>query len=389
MSTQHPEEWNPLDPAVLQAQGETYDRLRERCPVAHSTLMGWSLFRHADITSVLADSKTFSNASPFPAIPNGMDPPEHGEFRSALDCHFSPAAITRYEPSVRRIAVEQLNPLLASGSADFMTAFAAPFMMKSQCAMLGWPEEQWQQLFDWTEGNAAAALHQDQEAGKVLAEEFAAMVGGNLERERRLIGGLDNATTVLLSTAVNGKRLADEQIVTLLRNWIAGQGTTITALGIIAELLALDSALQNNLRKNPELIGNAVEEILRWRGPLVANKRTATADVTIAGNSVAAGDKLSLMWIAANRDANVFVDPDTVDISRDTTQSLVWGQGIHVCQGAPLARLELRVAIEEVLARTREFTLAGGQSERAVYPANGPAALPLRFAGEAVGLRRS
>lgn len=379
MSSNKKAEWDPLDPDVLDQQAVAYDRMRERCPVAHSAFMGWSLFRHADIVAVLSDTASFSNASPFPAIPNGMDPPEHGHYRAALDCHFSAEALERYQPALEIIAADQLNPLLAAGCADYIAAFAAPFMMKSQCAVLGWPQEQWQQLSQWTQANASAALRQDDEAGKELAATFTDLVRGNLERERDMVSGSANAMTVLMQTQVEDKPLTDEQIVTLLRNWVAGQGTTVAAAGIVVERLAEDTALQNQLRQFPDRIPAAIEEILRHEGPLVANRRTVTREVTIAGQDFQAGDKLSLMWIAANRDPAVFDEPDSVNLERDTSQSLVWGQGIHVCQGAPLARLQLRLALEELLARTGQFHLASGRPPRAMYPSNGPAQLRLRF----------
>jgi len=132
------------------------------------------------------------------------------------------------------------------------------------------------------------------------------------------------------------------------------------------------------LRRSPAQIPAAIEEILRSDGPLIANRRTTTRAVEIQGRAIPPGAGLSLMWIAANRDPRVFPHPDAIDLERDNRASLVWGQGIHLCLGAPLARLEIRVALEELLARTRRFETTG-QAVRKVYPGNGLASLPLQF----------
>lgn len=125
------------------------------------------------------------------------------------------------------------------------------------------------------------------------------------------------------------------------------------------------------MREKPSLIPMAIEEILRVDGPLVANRRVTTREVKIHGRTIPKGENLSLMWIAANRDPQVFNDPNSVDIERNTKEGLVWGHGIHFCLGASLARLEMRIALEELLSRSRRFELVGNTNQRAVYPSNG------------------
>jgi cytochrome P450 len=143
--------------------------------------------------------------------------------------------------------------------------------------------------------------------------------------------------------------------------------------------LAQQPELQARLRSDSSLIPAAIEEILRVDGPLVANRRSTTREVEIQGRTIPKGEYLALMWIAANRDPRAFNDPDTVDIERSTDASLVWGQGVHFCLGASLARLEMRVALEELLSRSERIELATGAPHRAVYPSNGLAALSLRI----------
>lgn len=131
----------------------------------------------------------------------------------------------------------------------------------------------------------------------------------------------------------------------ILRNWVAGHGTAADGLSIVLVYLARMPALQERLRCEPEQIPAAIEELLRIDGPLVANRRTTTRSVELRGRTLPTGASLSLMWIAANRDPLAFEQPDTVILERDNSRSLTWGKGIHMCLGAPMARLEIRVAL--------------------------------------------
>jgi len=353
--------------------------MRAKCPVARSEFMGWSLFDHGDIASVLADPTTFSNTSRFPAIPNGMDPPIHAPYYKALGVHFNEAQMALLEPRVREIAVDLLGPLVTEKRGEFIADFAERFALKTLCAMLGWPDEQWECLSGWTHDSQDAAFNQDGAAGAALADLFSRHVKANLDKHRASTDHAADATDALMQMEVDGKRFNDDEIVTVLRNWAAGHGTVVGALGIVLSHLAQTPDMQARLRGEPSLIPAAIEEILRADGPLVANRRTTTREVEIQGRTIAEGQSVSLMWIAANRDPDVFAEPDTVDIERDTDAGMVWGQGIHLCLGAGLARLEMRVAVEELLARTTRFEVAGDPPKRAVYPSNGLVALQLRL----------
>lgn len=352
--------------------------MRERCPVAHSEFMGWSLFRHEDIATVLANSETYSNVSRFLAIPNGMDPPVHGRYREALAAHFDQEQMARLEPRAREIAANLLGPMLSGSEAEFIDAFATPFALKTLCALLGWSEQQWECLGGWTHDSQQAAFSRDRAAGKSLASLFSEHVKANLDMHRSSPDDVTDATDVLLRTEVDGVRFDDGQIVSILRNWTAGHGTVVAGLGILVLHLAQEPELQDRLRGDPSLIAAAIEEILRVDDPLVANRRVTKREVEIQGRIIPKGENLTLIWIAANRDPRVFDDPDAVKLERSTGASLVWGQGIHLCMGAPLARLQMRVALEELLSRTKRVEFAGDAPRRMVYPSNGLSALLLR-----------
>ena len=366
--TEAHEDWDPRDPSVLADQRQAYDDMRERCPVAHSEFMGWSLFRWSDVTAVLADTETFSSASRHPAIPNGMDPPEHTRYRAALEPFFSARALERVEPRCHAIAAELVAGMLRSGRAELLQAFAEPLALRGLCAFLGWPESQWEALGGWTHGNQHAAFTRDPSAGRALAVLLAEHVTRNLAEHRRH-DPVQDVTDELLAVTVDGERLSDDQLVAAMRNWIAGEGTVAGGISIIVLQLARDVDLQERLRQDPSLIPAAIEELLRVDDPLVANRRTTTRSVEIGDRHIDADESVSLMWVAANRDPQVFDEPATVHIERDLAHSLVWGQGIHLCLGAPLARLQIRAGIEALLRGTKRLEIAGAV-RRSVYPSD-------------------
>ena len=375
MSEPQQPDWDPRDPSVLEDQRRAYDDMRERCPVAHSEFMGWSVFRHEDVVRVLDDPATFSSASRHLAIPAGMDPPDHGRFRDALAPHFDDDAMASLEPRCREIAIDLLGPMLNTGEAELMESFATPFTLRTLCAYLGWPEAQWECLGGWTHGNQQAAFSRDPAAGRALARLLTEHVQANLEAHRTAARN-DDVTDALLATAVDGVPLDDAAIVSVLRNWVAGEGTVAGGISLLVLYLAEHPDLQASLRADRSQIPAAIEEILRVDDPLVANRRTTTDEVVIGGRTIPAGESLSLMWIAANRDPRAFEDAARVRLDRGDDDSLVWGRGIHVCLGAPLARMQMRVALEELLTRTTSFQV-GGEVRRSVYPSDGLASFTL------------
>ncbi len=380
MSNRPVPDWDPRDPSVLEDQRRAYDEMRERCPVAFSDEFGWSVFRHEDVDAILADPETFSSATHRLNIPNGMDPPDHTIYRNELEPFFSPERMAAFEPHCRQLAVDQIKNLLEREDSDFITGFAEPFPLKVACRFLGWPPESWEKLHGWTHGNQQASFSRDREIGARIAREYSEHVQETLRarRDGEVERG-DDVTTGLMDTHVRGRPLSDEEIVSILRTWTAGHGTISAALGILALHLAQDQALQERLRADPGLAPAAIEEILRADGPLVSNRRTTTRSVQVGDREIAADEKISLMWIAANRDPAAFADPGDVQIDREQEKNLLFGAGIHVCLGAPLARLEMQIAVETLLAHTTAITLQGDEPlSRVTYPSNGLTRLRLR-----------
>ena len=374
-----PQDWNPQDTEVLADKRHAYDEMRERCPVAHSDMMHWSVFRHTDVVAVINDPDTFINASPHRAIPNAMNGLEHAKHREILAPYFCASAIAGIEPTCREIARNTMQPILRPGTADAVADIAEPIAFRTMCAFLGWPQTMWERIRDWNHSNHASTFPPDTESMRMIAEEYAAIVTEALEDHRRQ-DIRDDVTGQLMMTEVDGHRWNNEDIIAVLRNWIAGHGTVTASMSIVIAHLAEDQNLQRRLREQPQLIPAAIDELLRVDGPLVANTRTTTREATINGRKIPEGERISLMWIAANRDPQAFDTPDEIRLERDQQSNLLYGAGIHYCLGAPLARLELRVTIETLLAHTTEISLASPDPlERETYSGNGFIAVPVHI----------
>ncbi len=199
--TAHPApDWDPRDPSVLKDQRQAYDRMRERCPVAYSEFLGWSLFRYDDVLRATSDPRTFSNATKHHAVPNGWDPPEHTLYRRALDPHFSAERMRAFEPHCRRVARALVEPLLAKGEADFIAEFAEPYLLDVLCELLGWPAEDRAQLRDWTLANEHATFTAEAADQAAVANDFSAYVRRQLEARRaRAADPGDDMTSRLLA----------------------------------------------------------------------------------------------------------------------------------------------------------------------------------------------
>lgn len=376
-------DWDPRSSAVLDDQAKAYDEMRQRCPVAFSEYMNWSLFRQEDVMKVLLDHKTFSNGvSRHMSIPNGMDPPQHTAYRQLIEPYFGEREMADFEPKCRGIAEDLVRTLPRKGEVDLMAQFAQDFALRIQCAFMGWPAELHEPLRQWTRKNREATLAGDREVMAAIAVEFDVYIRSQLD-VRRCAGtrAPEDVTTRLLREEIEGRPLNDEEIVSIVRNWTVGELSTISScVGILAQYLADRPQLQQQLRDEPVQLPAAIDEILRIHAPLISNRRMVTKEVEVGGQRLQAGDRITIMWASANRDEAVFGNPDEFRLDRDPERNLLYGAGIHVCPGAPLARLELIVLMEALLGGTRSVEVAvGKQPIKARYPASGFSSLPLQI----------
>ena len=287
-----------------------------------------TLTRHAEVMRVVLDHDTFSSVvSAHRAVPNGMDPPEHTAYRRRIEPFLSPTRAAAFEPVCRALAARYA--LLVDADRE---GVARRYAAAAQCAYLGWPEVAVDELVEWLEDKQAAQHAGDRDALARNAAAFEAFV------ERRM--GSASGLSAELAGEFDGPDLAS-----ILRNWTVGEIGTI-ANGIVS--------LVGFLTAHPELevsdTAALVEEVLRLHGPLASNRRVATCPVAVGGESLEAGDVVVVSWPDANRDPDAFPAASEYVPDRDQSANLLWGAGIHACPGAPLARTELRVFIDEYLA---------------------------------------
>ena len=382
MSKTQPYDWDPRSPEVLENQIAAYDDMRARCPVARSRHGYTSLLKHADVLHAVRDHDTYSNAvSRFPSVPNGMDPPEHTHFRRVMEPYFAPERMQAFEPVCRTLSRALVQALPGGQEVELMQALAWPFALHVQCAFMGWPQSLHEPLREWVAANHEATLRIDREAMATVATTFDSHVREQLALRRDAgAAAPDDVTTRLLHEQVQGRPLAEDEIISIVRNWTVGElGTLAASVGILAEYLARNQPLQQQLREHPERLDAAADEILRMNSPLILNRRRVTRDVTLRRRKLRKGERIALIWASANRDEEVFGDPDDYQPERNAPHNLLYGAGIHVCPGAPLARLELRVLLEELLGATTTMAPGAKPATPAAYPGSGFSELPLRL----------
>ena len=372
-------DWDSRDPAVQRDQLAAYDAMRARCPVAHDDYLGYTLFRHEDVRYALEHPELFSSrvSSRHVAVPSGMDAPEHTAFRAINDKYYTPQRLAGFAPVFRAIIRDLVAALPRGQAVDVMDGFAQRYAMRIQNAFMGWPDSLEAPLTAWIEKNRRATLRGDRAEIAAVALEFDHYIRALLQERRA--SATDDITTELLHDVVHlpdGDRLMTEaELISLIRNWTVGELSTVSAAaGIIVRFLAAHPAEQARLRADSAAIPAAVEEIMRLEDPLVSNRRITTCPVTVGGRTLPAGSRVTLNWASVNRDEAAFADALAYRPQRDQSANLVYGAGIHACPGAPLARLELRLLMEELLSGTADIALDTANPEPcafAQYPVAG------------------
>lgn len=373
--------WEPLSAAALADQRHTYDRMRAACPLARSP-RGVTLFRHADVVAAANDPATFSSAaSRHRQVPNSLDPPEHTAFRAAVDPFFTPERLHALEPRLRRCAADVVQGLPRGRAVDVVAEFGYPFAVRAQAEWLGWQGAE-EHLLAWMRENHEATRSADRSRTAAVAEAFDEIVAAQVQR-RRAAGASapDDPTSELLRTPVNGAILSDADVVSILRNWTAGDlGSIAAALGVVLHFLAVHPDVQARLRLDASSLAPEIDEMLRIDDPFLVNRRVVTTTTRVAGFTIDAGTVVYLNWTSANRDERVFGDPDAYRPVENARHNLVYGVGPHVCPGRPLATLELAVAVDTLLQHTSSFVLAeDAAATRETYPVGGWRRLPLRL----------
>lgn len=377
--------WAPLQGDEAHDVGAAYGEIMSRCPVARvDEVLGgfWAVLSHDALVEVALDTETYSNVVPLFGTrrpPLECDPPEHRFYRRLLNPFFARDRIAAMETDVRRYAIEMLEPLVAAGCVDFAEELALPFPTRVLCRLIAAPDEDWQIINDWGKRVDEVGAQTPPGSAERLgagAEIHPYMI--DLIRERRAHPG-DDILSGLIHEDPDLPPLDDEALLGIVMMLLsAGHNTTSSAIGNLVLRLARDGTLQARLRDDPSLIPAAVEESVRLDAPQQAMRRVATRDAELRGCSVSKGEWVWLVFGSANIDPDSFDRPTAFDIDRSPNRHVGFGRGIHLCIGAPLARLQVRVVAEELLARTSSFSI-DGPIRRSEWPRFGLTSLPLRF----------
>jgi cytochrome P450 len=371
--------------------------MRDEAPLYRNDRFDFfALSRFQDVLDATVDVETYSSArgtmlemmGKAPPLPMMIftDPPEHDRLRALVSRAFTPRRIAALEPAIRRIVRGYLDPHVGGSGFDFITDFGAKVPMMVIASMLGVPEEDREQIRHWTD----EMLHR--EPGEVDPTPRIAPIAGQLAAcfmryvEERRKRPADDMMTHLLEAEVedeNGarRRLSDAELLAFIM-LISGAGNETVArlLGFAGAALADFPREREKLVERPGLIPNAIEELLRYEAPSPVQGRTVMRDVEWYGVRVPAGSIMLLLTGSAGRDERQYADPDRLDVERDIGRHVSFGYGTHFCLGASLARLEGRVALEEVLARFPRWEVDwSGAARVTTSTVRGFAKLPIRL----------
>ncbi len=364
--------WDPYRPDFWMNPYPVFRRLREEAPLYYNKQYDfYAVSRFSDVEAAFSDRETFSSGrgdvleyiKADMDIPSGMfiweDPPLHTVHRSVLTRVFTPRRMNDLEQKIRDYCVRCLDPLVGAGRFDFITDFGAEMPMRVIGMLLGIPEEDQQAIRDKLDTSLRT------EAGKPLEVSNASYKGAGFEEyiDWRATHPSDDLMTELLQAEFQDetgtkRKLAREEILIFV-NILAGAGneTTTRLIGWTGKVLSEHPEQRAELVKNPALIPNAIEELLRYEPPGPAVARYVRRDIELHGQTVPAGSAMLLIVASANRDERRYQDGDRFDIHRQGPPHITFGRGIHSCLGSALARVEGRVALDELLKRFPTWTV--------------------------------
>ena len=392
--------FNPMDPEFLADPYPTYHRLRAEDPVHRSPLGFWVLTRYEDVSAVLRDPRFIKEplaalvAARFGVeVPRGVglsmldrDPPDHTRLRSLVGTAFTPRVVEGLRPRIQQIVDGLITHAQAVGSMDVIEEFAYPIPVNVICELLGIPVADHERFKGWSldiaRGLDSIYLPADSEVPRrsaasrhAISDYFRDLIAGRRAAPR---GDLLSA---LIAAEEAGDKLNEEELLaTCILILIAGHETTVNLIGNGVLALLRNPDELRRLRATPGLITSAVEELLRYDGPVQRTARVASAEATIGGRTIARGEMVMPFIGAADRDPAQFPDPDRLDLTRGDNRHIAFGWGIHFCLGAPLARLEGQIAIDALVRRLPRLELVDDKAEyRQSLTLRGLKTLPVKF----------
>jgi hypothetical protein len=386
-------DFDHTDPRWIESPYSIMAEVRGKCPIAHTERFDgmYVPMRYADVRAIAYDTQSFSSKRvvvrenppnvPLPSPPITSDPPHHKPARMLLLPAFTPQRIERLVPVTRRICTELLDRIEGRDHCDAAADYAQTVPVRVIASMLGIPEEEGDRFREWIHVFIEDTIVDDGTSGERLIATAKAM--DDYFRpfaEERMRKPGDDLISFLLQAEHDGQPLTERHFYGTLRLLlIAGIDTTWSAISSSLLHLARTPADRERLVKEPGLIPTAVEEFLRAFSPVTMARRVAQG-TEVAGCPMKEGSWVLLSYPAANRDPEVFPEPDKVIIDREDNRHAAFGLGIHRCIGSNLARMEITVALEEWLKRIPRFTLAeGARIEWSKGPVRGPRTVPVRI----------
>jgi cytochrome P450 len=346
----------------------TYDALRQHCPVMHSDKYGsfWMFTRYEDVQAAALDWRSYTSsvvgvtAIPIitprtqPMLPIELDPPLHSRYRALVNPVFSRERVEALRPTIVALVDELFDGLAGKAQVDLVTAYAMPLSVRTLAAFTGLPKGDTHLWVEWLQ--RMFNVH-NPEDGKVASQTFGRYIDDLIAARRQQ--PTDDFISLLIASEVDGHRLTDGELHSFSTVVFgAGFETTADTLSVMLLWLAEHPDEMTRLVAQPALIPTAVEEFLRYASSIQIFGRNAAHDLDVHGRRIPAGDIVALAFGAANHDPSVFAEPGQCKIDRTPNKHLTFGAGVHICLGAPIARMELQVTLEAFVRRLPRLRLA-------------------------------
>jgi len=363
-----------IDPAFTSCPQPVFARVLERCPVGRMIITGSPvLSRYEDVLFAMRHPEIFSSemaeqvklGTERPMIPQQIDPPAQTRYRKILDLRFSRQRMAEIEPAVRHHANQLIDAFIDRGECEADEAFAVPLPCTAFLHLMGLPIEHLDLFLELKDGiirpkappgDLELAAQMRAATGKRIYDYFERLIDARREKPQ------DDMIGYLTAVELDGRKLSSEEILDICFLLLLGGLDTVTAtLGCSLAYLAANPQQRHRITADPALIPNAVEELLRWETPVMIVPRLVKQDVTIRDHEIAAGTMVNLLVGAANVDESEFAGAHEVDFSRQRNRHLAFGGGPHRCLGSHLARMELRVGLEEWHRRIPDYEIKAGE----------------------------